>query len=491
MPKCLFLIRVSAGLVAVGVCATAFPPGAAAGPPADAGTDQASSLDPPLLEFAQAAPTPQPTPPPGDASSVQAPMPVTEDWAIHAQSTFIDQFHPGFHAAYSGPNSLDPGRRGDETFDATILGGVRPWTGAEIWVNAEIDQGFGFNDTLGIAAFPSAEAYKVGSQDPYVRLPRLFLRQTIDLGGEMQPLAPDLNQLGGTETANRLVVTIGKYGVGDIFDTNKYAHDPRNDFFNWAVVDGGAFDYAADAWGYSYGATVEWYRDWWALRAGVFDGSTEPNSPSLGFPLGAQFQIITEAEADYTLFGQASKIKVLGFQTRAKLGTFSELEAFYTANPGATIAQAGPARHLQNKFGGEINLEQPITEELGAFLRASLDDGRTETYEFTDIDRSLSVGLSLSGKRWGRPDDTVGAAFVVNNISKARKDYLAAGFLGVLIGDGKLLNAGPEQVFETYYSYTIRKGIEITADDQLVNHPAYNVDRGPVDILSARLHLQF
>jgi high affinity Mn2+ porin len=420
-------------------------------------------------------------------------LPATEDWAVHAQSTFTDQYHPAFTAAYNGPNSLDPGSRGDETFDATIFAGFRPWRGGEIWVNGELDQGFGLNDTLGLAGFSSAEAYKVGEAYPYVRLTRLFLRQTFDLGGAVQGVDPDQNVLGGTQTANRVVVTIGKISVPDVFDTNKYAHDARNDFLNWAVIDGGAFDYAADAWGYTYGGALEWYQDWWTLRTGYFEGSVTPNSPHVSLPLGRQFQLLSEAEGRYRLFGQDSKLKLLGFMTRAKLGTFSELEQFYTANPEAAdnIILAEAVRHLRNKFGGEINLEQPITADLGAFLRASLNDGRTESYDFTDITRSLSGGLSLAGTAWGRKDDTVGTAFVVNNISHGLKDYLADGFLGILVGDGKLTNAGPEQICETFYSYAVRSGVEITADYQLVNHPAYNVDRGPVSILGLRLHAQF
>jgi high affinity Mn2+ porin len=322
-------------------------------------------------------------------------------------------------------------------------------------------------------------------------LPRLFLRQTIDLGGATQAVAPDLNQLGGAQTDNRLVGWIGKYSITDIFDSNKYAHDSRNDFLNWAVIDGGAFDYAADAWGYSYGAALEWYQDWWTLRGGIFDGSVAPNSSQLQFPLGRQFQMVQEFEARYRLFGQDAKIKLLGFETRARLGTFSQLEAFYTAHPGASIADAEPARHLRSKYGGEINIEQPVTAQLGAFLRASFNDGRTEAYDFSDINRSISAGLSLAGKSWGRSDDTVGTAFVVNNISTAQKDYLAAGFLGVLVGDGRLTNAGPEQVWETNYVYAVRAGVDVTADYQLINHPAYNVDRGPVHVFAVRLHVQF
>jgi high affinity Mn2+ porin len=428
----------------------------------------------------------------GDAQSAPAQAATNQqDYAILGQATFVDQFHPGFHSAYSGPNSLDSGRRGDETFDLTLYAGVRPWKNAEIWVNPEVDQGFGLSNTLGLAAFSSGEAYKVGESTPYVRLQRVFLRQTLDLGGAAQATAPDLNQLAGAATANRIVATIGKFSVGDVFDTNQDAHDPRNDFFNWAVIDGGAFDYAADAWGYAYGASVEWYQDWWTLRAGIFDGSQTPNSKFEAFPLASQFQLVAEAEARTMLFGQSGKIKVLGFQTRAKLATFSELEQFYAANPDASNADVEAIRPLRNKFGGEINIEQALTADLGAFLRASLSDGRTEPYEFTDIDRSVSGGLSLSGMRWSRPDDTVGIAYVVNGLSKGHKDYFEQGYLGVLIGDGKLTNAAPEQVLETFYSLKVRAGIKITADYQLVNHPAYNVDRGPVHILSGRLHLQF
>ena len=162
--------------------------------------------------------------------------------------------------------------------DATLYAGVRPWPGAEIWINPEVDQGFGLSDTFGAAGYPSGEAYKVGKADPYFLVQRGFFRQTVDLGGETEKLDPDLNQLGGTQTANRLVFTIGKYSVVDIFDTNKYAHDPRNDFFNWSIIDQGAFDYAANSWGYTYGGAAEWYQDWWTVRAGVFDLSVKPNS---------------------------------------------------------------------------------------------------------------------------------------------------------------------------------------------------------------------
>lgn len=425
------------------------------------------------------------------ASTAPNTPPVFENYAIHGQSTFADQFHPGFHSAYRGKNSLDPGRRGNETWDVTLYAGFRPWKNAEVWVNPEVDQGFGISNSVGIAGYSSAEAYKVGAGEPYVRVHRVFFRQTLNLDGEVQGIPPDLNQLGGSQTANRLVFTVGKFGVVDVFDTNKYAHDARNDFMNWAVVDAGAFDYAADAWGYTYGASLEWYQNWWALRGGLFTGSETPNSKVLEKRPGNQFQVVVEAEGRYNLWDKLGKVKLSAFQTRAKLGRYSDLERYFAINPNASNIEAEIARRLRNKYGASLNVEQQIAEDLGFFLRASFNDGRTEAYDFTDIDRSVSLGFSMAGNRWGRPDDTVGIAGVINNISKARKNFFAQGGIGVLVGDGQLRNSGPEQILETYYSLSIIKGINISADYQFVNNPAYNRDRGPVHIFGTRLHAQF
>jgi high affinity Mn2+ porin len=179
--------------------------------------------------------------------------------AVHGQYTLVAQGVGSFASPYAGDNSLTP-HQVKATNDATLYLGVRPWRGAEIWVNPEIDQGFGLSNTLGAGGFPSAEAYKVGQFSPYFKLQRAFVRQTIALGGAALAMAPGINQLRLATTANRLVITAGKMGVGDVFDTNRYAHDPRGDFLNWSLVDTGSFDYAANAWGYTYGVAAEWYQ---------------------------------------------------------------------------------------------------------------------------------------------------------------------------------------------------------------------------------------
>ena len=209
----------------------------------------------------------------------------TDNFAFHGQATYVNQYSAPFRAPYSGPNSLDA-NIGRETSDVTLYAGARLWNGAEAWINPEIDQGFGLSSTLGAAGFPSGEAYKAGADYPYVRLHRAFMRQTIDLDGDVQKIDAGLNQFSGSQTSDRLVFTVGKIGVGDIFDTNKYAHDPRSDFLNWSIIDTGTFDYAADAWGYSIGAAAEWYQGPWTLRGGVFDLSIQPNSTRLDSTFG-------------------------------------------------------------------------------------------------------------------------------------------------------------------------------------------------------------
>ena len=222
----------------------------------------------------------------------------TDRFAFHGQATFLGQYDPPFRAPYSGPNSLTPNTV-RETADVTLYAGVRLWKDAEAWINPEIDQGFGLSGTLGVAGFTSGEAYKVGADFPYTRLHRAFVRQTIDLGGEVQKVDAGLNQFSGSQTSDRLVLTAGKFSVGDIFDTNKYAHDPRADFMNWSIIDTGTFDYAADAWAYTVGAAAEWYQGLWTLRAGLFDLSTAPNATTLDSHFG-QFQSIGEIERRYS-----------------------------------------------------------------------------------------------------------------------------------------------------------------------------------------------
>jgi len=407
-------------------------------------------------------------------------------FAFHAQTTFLGQYAFPFRSPYRGQNSLSP-NHGRETADVTFYAGARLWQGAEFWINPEIDQGFGLSGTRGVAGFPSGEAYKVGESVPYTRLPRMFVRQTIDLGGETQRVESGINQFAGSQTADRIVITVGKFSVVDIFDTNKYAHDPRTDFMNWALVDTGSFDYAADAWGYTYGAAAEWYQGAWTLRVGAFDMSAVPNSGKLD-PSFKQFQSIVEIEHRHQIAGQPGKIAVTGFLTRGRMGRFDD--AIRLSELTGEPADTALVRRYTSRSGVSLNLEQQITPDVGLFARAGIASGGVEPYEFSDIDRTLAAGLSLGGKQWGRPDDTLGIAGVVNGISDAHKAYFNAGGLGILAGDGQLPNPGPERIAEIYYSFPIANW-RATLDYQFIANPAYNRDRGPVSVIGTRLRAQF
>jgi len=410
-----------------------------------------------------------------------------ETWSLHAQATTVLQFHPGFRSDYAGANSLYAGNSGRETFDLGLYAGVRLWHGAEVYLNPEIDQGFGLSNTIGLAGFSSGEAYKVGARDPYYRLPRWFIRQTFAISEEQEPVAAGPNQLAGAYPTQAIVLTLGKFSVVDLFDTNRYAHDPRADFLNWAVIDAGAFDYAADAWGYSYGAAAEWDGVSRSARVGTFTLSRVPNSRELD-PSFKQFALIGEVEQRFATGGLPGKVRLLAYANRGRMARYDDAVAFAAASSAGSTPETVPVRRVAFRPGMSLNVEQELPNQVGVFARASANDGSHEAFEFTEINRSLSGGVSLDGTAWGRGGDAAGFAFAVNGLSSAARRYFAAGGMGILIGDGTLRDYGLEKILETYYSRNLNNDWTVSADVQYIEHPAYNRDRGPVTVFGVRIH---
>ena len=424
-------------------------------------------------------------PPPAQAATNgAASAPSQPRFAIHGQATYTEQESDRFHSPYAGPNSLSPDI-GRETSDATLFLGARLWRGAELWVDPEVDEGSGLDDTLGLAGFSSGEAYKVGRNAPYFRLPRLFIRQTLNLGGTVSHADAGPNQFALPQSSDRLVLTLGKISVVDIFDTNRYAHDPRGDFLNWSVIDAGTFDYAADAWGYTVGGAAEWYVGPWAWRAGVFDLSNTPNGQVLEPGLD-EYQADLEAEHRHELRGEPGKVDLTAFESRGRMALYQDAIAYGQANESPP--ELSPVRRYRKRDGISLNVEQQLTADVGMFARLGDAGGNVETYEFTDIDYTASAGVSVSGGPWLRPGDTVGLARVVNAASRNLRDYLAAGGPGVLVGDGRLPHAGHEDILETYYQLAVISAVQVTLDYQWVQNPGYNRDRGPVSIFALRVH---
>ena len=407
-------------------------------------------------------------------------------WSVHAQLTHIWQYNPAFHSLFEGPQSFDFNNRAAETTDATLYAGVSPWRGAELWIDPEVNQGIALGNTLGMAGYINGDGSKEGRKHPYLRIQRLFFRQTLDLGGGAREVKSDQNQLAQDSTDDRVVVTAGKFDVVDVFDTNSLAHDGRTDFLNWALIDTGSFDYASDAWGYTLGGAVEWYQGPWVFRSGAFDLSSHPNGATLT-PGFRQFQLDDEIERHFTLGSRKGKLALTAFLNRADMGTYAD--AIRLAESSGTVPDTGRVRTYRSRAGLSMNGEQEISDDVALFLRAGWDDATYETFEYTDIDRTVAAGGRITGSAWGRAKDEIGFAAVENWIGREHERYLAMGGLGILVGDGALPRPGAEQISEVYYSAALTENAELTLDGQLINHPAYNKDRGPVAVAGVRLHL--
>src|SRR4051812_17701925 len=406
-------------------------------------------------------------------------------WEIHGQTTYLPQGYPAFRAAYSGPNSLTPAPQTQATWSNSLFINTRLWEGGELYYNPELLQGFGLNDTVGLGGFPNGEAQKSNFPYPHYNTSRLFLRQTFGFGGEQEDLASGPTQLASKVDVSRLTVQAGKFAVIDIFDSNAYAKDTRKDFMNWSMWAPGAFDYSADKVGLTYGATAEFNQKHWALRAGYFLIDATSNSNNFDMRVFQRGNYVLELETRWSLFSLPGKLRTIGWFNSAFSGSYRD-----TLDNPALMLDISQTRQGRIKYGYVFNLEQALAEDIGLFARWSWNDGKTEIMAFTDIDASLAGGLSIKGARWGRPDDVIGIGGVVNALSKDHRDFIAAGGLGILIGDGAL-NYRRERILETYYAYALNKQLTLTADYQLITNPAYNADRGPVSIFSGRFHGEF
>lgn len=415
-------------------------------------------------------------------------LPESDDWNVHAQTTVLPQGYGPFHSPYASPFSLPGGGQFQATWTTTAFLGARLWDGGEFYFDPELAQGFGLNGTLGLAGFSNGEAQKAGSPFPKIRAQRYYLKQTFGFGGEQEDVADGPNQLAGKRDIDRVTLIVGRFAVGDFFDGNSYAKDPRADFMNWAMWASAAYDFPADLPGYTRGAVVELNRKDWAIRAGLFQVPAIPNSDVLTFKTGGT---VVEFEERHSIFEQPGKLRVGVFANSGNTANYREVLDLSAASPALDINDIVTANQRNRlKYGFYVNLEQQIVNDVGLFARASWNDGQTQILNFTDVDRGLSGGLSIKGSRWGRPDDTIGIGGAINGLSAAHRDFLAAGGTGLLIGDGRL-NYRTERILEAYYAYSVIKGVTLTADYQLVVNPAYNADRGPVSIVSGRLHAEF
>jgi high affinity Mn2+ porin len=428
-----------------------------------------------------------------------------ESWNLYGQYTYITSYKPPLHApytnAYGSPNSLWPQAERGFTATLTFFGALRLWRGAEAYVVPEFIAERAFSTLHGLGgSTENFELQKTGSEAPTLYRSRLYLRQTIDLGGGRVEKTSDPMQLAAIVGKRRLVFTVGNFSALDVFDRNGVVGDLRQTFFNEAFMTHASWDFPADARGYTYGATVELYLDDWALRFGRLAPPANPNSYPVDARLWKTFGDQFEIEHDHTIFGRPGAVRVLAFRNYETIGRFDEAVLAVKNDPTKNAAACTGwnygsgnfrAPDLCWKVGVGVNVEQTIADGIGVFGRAMFTPGRAEVDAFDSADRDFSFGVVAKGKLWHRPLDMTGLGFAVTWISDSHARYLALGGIDQFVGDGRLDRYGPEELFEGFYSYNFFKAVWLAADYQFLVNPAYNADRGPEHVISGRVHAEF
>jgi len=417
---------------------------------------------------------------------------------ISGQVNLVSQWHPTFHSPYQGPNSLTPESQDATSRVLTLLTGVEVSGTTEFLFDLQETGGHGIGEALGIAGFTNLDVVRnpTLSKAPYVA--QLMWHQIIPLGREKTPSERTPISLLTQLPARRLEIRFGKLSLVDFFDVNTYGSDSNFQFMNWALDNNGAYDYAADTRGFTYAAMVEYDDRHWAARFAEALMPKVANGIHLDADLGRARSENAELELHHTFLPKREAVlRLLGYANHANMGIYKvAIEKFlFGQTPCATGAVCRPditAHPLQTttKYGFGVNVEQPLTDWLGAFARWGWNEGQHESYAYTEVDETEQAGVGTLGSKWKRKVDRAGLAFISNGISRDHQQYLALGGLGFLLGDGKL-NYGRENIVEGYYTLHLWRGVFTSLDLQHINNPGYNRDRGPVLAAALRLHVEF
>jgi high affinity Mn2+ porin len=410
-------------------------------------------------------------------------------YTIGGQSTVVWQHLPSFRSPYLGRRSLHPGPEDAVSHSYSLYTGVRlrPWL--DVYVEPEMIRGNGVGGGRGLAGYTNGEVIRnpAAGESPY--LARAFLRATIPLGAEREEEESDGLHVGGRRPERRIVLTGGVLAATDLFDTNRYANNARTQFLNWSFINDTAWDFAADTRGYTRGGAIEWVEPSWTVRAGSFQMPAVANGVDLDGDLlhshGDQIEL--EARRAF-LAGRETVMRLMAYGNHARMGDYREALALARRTTPRVVATR---RRDRVKYGFTLNLEQPLGADgnTGLFARFGWNDGATETFAYTETDWALSAGAQIAGTAWRRAEDRIGLAVGANGLSDAHADYLARGGLGFELGDGRL-RYRPETVVDSYYAFRPASWVAFTVDYQLIADPGTNRDRGPVSVVSLRVHLE-
>ncbi len=418
-----------------------------------------------------------------------------KNWSYHFQLTAINQTHPAFKASYSGDNSLLKEAEDKKlSLTTTLFLSRKLWKNAALYFNPEIAGGAGISSAKGIAGFTNGETFRIGSTEPKLYIARLYFKQHFALKNTRYAMVEsEANQVQENIPTSRITLTAGKICLSDFFDNNAYSHDPRSQFMNWSLMSNGAWDYPADTRGYTQGIVAELIKPSWAIRISSVLEPRKANGLQLDYKVTKAHAETIEIEKSWST-KRPGAIRILGFHNLSQAPTYSTTLNEVKNGDSTSVDVYSGAKEWKKygglKYGFGINAEQEISGTLGAFFKASWNDGRTATWAYTEIDRSISAGINIKGNSWKRSNDNIGIAQVVNGISSYHRAFLNAGLYGFIIGDGKL-TYGAESITEIYYLAKITSSFFVSADYQFVNNPAYNKDRGPIHVFAIRGHIEF
>ena len=415
-----------------------------------------------------------------------------EPFWFGAEINSILQMHPSFDARYSGPNSLQPQSEAALSGLISLYTAYRVFRTTEVVMDIESALGGGLSNALGLAGFTNLDVVRNPSlsHEPYVA--RAEIHQVIALGGPWEPNDDrDWDNSAPEAPRHRLELRAGKLSVPDVFDINPAGSDSHRQFMNWTVDNNGAYDYAADTRGYTYGFVVEYQGPRVEARFGEFLMPKVANGIDLDFDLGQahaeNFELeIKYARGDYW----RGTLRLLAYHNTANMGSYREAIDAYRSGLDTAPDIVAYRKQGRTKYGFGANVYQELGPLFRAFLRMGWNDGANESFAYTEVDNTFEIGGDVRGAPWHRPDDKIGLALVSNGISDDHAEYLRLGGSGFLLGDGTL-RYGRETIVEQYYDFHIWRGAFAAEDVQLIANPGYNQDRGAVWVISLRGHLEF
>jgi high affinity Mn2+ porin len=426
-----------------------------------------------------------------DPAITMFPHSQTSRYWISGQDNIILQWHPSFHAAYSGVNSLRPHAEDATSNVTTLYLGYQLRDTTELYLDIEETSGGGISDGLGLAGYPNLDVVRnpLLSKAPY--LSRGMVRQIIPLSSdkaesEREPLA-----LATHLPVRRLELRAGKFGMADFFDTNSAGSDSHLQFMNWTVDNNGAYDYSADTRGYTVGVMAEYDDRSWSVRFAEGLMPKVANGIDLVWNLRKARAENLELELRPKMIGdRRTTVRLLSFVNHANMGIYRDAVDSFLAGKTPVPDITAHLFRTTVKYGFGVNLEQEITPHLRGFTRWGWNEGQHESFAYTEVDETVQLGADYSGEKWHRKLDKVGAVFVSNGISADHQRYLALGGHGFLLGDGGL-HYGRENIVESYYTAHVWRGLFVGPDAQHINDPGYNRDRGPVWVFGLRFHTEF